>query len=46
MTRRMLGFTETEQETPVKRPSEERARDFGEIYREYAADKAEDVDGQ
>ena len=42
MTRRMLGFTETEQETPVKRPSEERARDFGEIYREYAADKAEE----
>ena len=42
MTRRMLGFTETEQETPVKRPSDERARDFGEIYREYAADKAEE----
>jgi len=36
----MLGFVETEQETPKKRASDERAQDFGEIYREFAAIKA------
>ena len=40
MSHRMLGFVETRQETPEKRTADERAADFGEIYREFAADKA------
>ena len=42
MASRMLGFTSTDQETPEKRGSAERAKDFGEIYREFAAEKAEE----
>ncbi|HUF86371.1 MAG TPA: NAD(P)-dependent oxidoreductase [Thermohalobaculum sp.] len=40
MAQGMLKFVSLEREMPEKRRAEERARDFGEIYREYAASKA------
>jgi len=40
MAQRMLQFVTREREMPEKRTAEERARDFGEIYRDYAAEKA------
>ncbi len=36
----MLRFVTVPKETPEKRPAAERAHDFAEIYREYAAEKA------
>ena len=42
MTKRMLQFVSTPQETPAKRTADDRADDFEEIYRQYAADKAEE----
>jgi glutamate synthase (NADPH/NADH) small chain len=41
MPQRMLRFTDVAQEMPGKRPAGERVGDFGEIYREYAMEKAE-----
>ncbi len=40
MPRKMLQFTTLGRTTPDKRPSAERAHDFDEIYREFAATKA------
>ncbi len=40
MSRKMLQFTAVERTTPDKRPSGERAHDFGEIYREFAGARA------
>ena len=40
MSKRMLKFVSLDQETPVKRTADDRADDFHEIYREFAADKA------
>ncbi|MEL6359691.1 MAG: NAD(P)-dependent oxidoreductase [Pseudomonadota bacterium] len=40
MTDRMLQFVSTDQETPEKRPAENRREDFDEIYRLFAAEKA------
>jgi len=42
MAQTMLKFTSLGPEMPEKRPARERAHDFGEIYREYAAAKAAD----
>ncbi|MEE2654118.1 MAG: NAD(P)-dependent oxidoreductase [Pseudomonadota bacterium] len=38
----MLKFTDVDRETPEKRPSEERRMDFGEIYRRFGVDQAEE----
>ncbi|MEM1151499.1 MAG: NAD(P)-dependent oxidoreductase [Pseudomonadota bacterium] len=38
----MLRFTSLDREMPEKRAATERAQDFGEIYREYAREKAAD----
>ena len=43
---RMLKFVTVEREMPDKRPPDLRARDFDEIYRDYAADKAADQAGR
>jgi len=40
MAQRMLQFVSRAREMPEKREAEARARDFDEIYREYAAEKA------
>ena len=40
MAQKMLKFVTVSRETPEKRAVDERARDFGEIYREYADAKA------
>ncbi|MEO0822576.1 MAG: NAD(P)-dependent oxidoreductase [Pseudomonadota bacterium] len=40
MVQRMLKFVELEREMPEKRDASERARDFDEIYREFAREKA------
>ncbi|MEM9146251.1 MAG: NAD(P)-dependent oxidoreductase [Pseudomonadota bacterium] len=42
MAQKMLKFTQRDREMPEKRTATERAQDFGEIYREYAAEKAAD----
>jgi glutamate synthase (NADPH) small chain len=39
-TQKMLKFVTVGKETPTKRDAEQRATDFGEIYREFAAEKA------
>ena len=41
MAERMLQFTHTEREMPEKRAADDRVGDFGEIYREFIAQKAE-----
>ena len=40
MAERMLQFVARPQEMPEKRDADERAHDFGEIYRQFAAEKA------
>ncbi|MEM7743850.1 MAG: NAD(P)-dependent oxidoreductase [Pseudomonadota bacterium] len=40
MTQRMLQFVDVDRVMPEKRAAEKRREDFGEIYREYAAEKA------
>jgi len=40
MAEKMLKFVQTARDMPAKRMASERARDFDEIYREYAAQKA------
>ena len=42
MPRRMLQFVETERQMPEKRPSQDRAEDFFEIYADYIDAKAEE----
>jgi len=42
MAGKMLGFVDTAQATPVKRAADERRVDFDEIYRSFAAEKAEE----
>ncbi|MEL6337346.1 MAG: NAD(P)-dependent oxidoreductase [Pseudomonadota bacterium] len=41
MVQKMLQFTKLDRVTPEKRDAEERTQDFGEIYREFAMEKAE-----
>ena len=43
---RMLQFVKVGKETPEKRAATDRREDFGEIYREYAADKAAEQAGR
>jgi glutamate synthase (NADPH/NADH) small chain len=43
---KMLRFVSVEKQTPEKRPPNLRTEDFGEIYREYAADKAAEQAGR
>jgi glutamate synthase (NADPH/NADH) small chain len=43
---KMLRFVTLAREMPEKRPPSLRAQDFGEIYREYAAEKAADQAGR
>ena len=43
---RMLRFVNVDKETPEKRPPDLRTEDFGEIYRDYAADKAAEQAGR
>ncbi|MEO1492403.1 MAG: NAD(P)-dependent oxidoreductase [Pseudomonadota bacterium] len=40
MAQKMLKFVDVDRQMPDKRAAEERREDFGEIYREYAAEKA------
>jgi glutamate synthase (NADPH/NADH) small chain len=40
MAQKMLKFTTVDRQTPQKRDAEARSEDFGEIYRQFAADKA------
>ncbi|MEM7669433.1 MAG: NAD(P)-binding protein, partial [Pseudomonadota bacterium] len=42
MAQKMLKFISVEREMPKKRGAEERARDFDEIYQQYAREKAAD----
>lgn len=42
MADKMLKFVDLDRETPEKRAAQERAHDFGEIYRDYAREKAAD----
>ncbi|MEM8623808.1 MAG: NAD(P)-dependent oxidoreductase [Pseudomonadota bacterium] len=42
MAQRMLKFVSVDRQTPEKRHARERREDFGEIYREYAREKAEE----
>ena len=46
MVQKMLKFVSLEREMPEKRGAGARARDFGEIYREYAAQKVADQAGR
>ena len=39
---KMLKFTTVSRDMPEKRSADDRTEDFGEIYREYAAAKAEE----
>jgi glutamate synthase (NADPH/NADH) small chain len=43
---KMLRFVSVDKEMPEKRPPNLRTEDFGEIYREYAADKAAEQAGR
>ncbi len=43
---RMLRFVNLERQTPEKRDAESRKDDFGEIYREFAADRAAEQAGR
>ncbi|SFJ68338.1 NAD(P)-dependent oxidoreductase [Jannaschia pohangensis] len=43
---KMLKFVTVERQTPEKREAEARKADFGEIYREYAAEKAAEQAGR
>ena len=45
-TQRMLQFVTTPRQMPQKRGAEERRADFGEIYAEYAAEKAAEQAGR
>ncbi|MFN3144980.1 MAG: NAD(P)-dependent oxidoreductase [Paracoccaceae bacterium] len=45
-TQKMLQFVTVERAMPEKRPPELRRKDFGEIYGEYAAEKAEQQAGR
>ncbi|MEO1961507.1 MAG: NAD(P)-dependent oxidoreductase, partial [Paracoccus sp. (in: a-proteobacteria)] len=45
-TQKMLTFVSTPREMPEKRAAAERAEDFHEIYREYAAAKAAEQAGR
>ncbi|MBY8977373.1 NAD(P)-dependent oxidoreductase [Rhodobacteraceae bacterium NNCM2] len=42
MAQKMLKFISLEREMPEKRAADERSHDFGEIYRQYASEKAAD----
>lgn len=42
MTKRMLKFVSTDKHMPEKRSAQDRADDFEEIYRQFAAEKAEE----
>ena len=42
MKKKMLQFVELEKETPLKRDTQKRGKDFQEIYKEYIHGKAEE----
>jgi len=42
MKKKMLQFVDLKQETPVKRDTKNRRKDFNEIYKEFITDKAKD----
>ena len=42
MSKKMLKFVDVNQETPVKRKTDNRKRDFNEIYDQYITDKAKE----
>ncbi|MGC6517789.1 MAG: NAD(P)-dependent oxidoreductase [Candidatus Puniceispirillaceae bacterium] len=42
MASKMLQFVKTEKKMPAKRTADERAKDFDEIYQDFAKDKAEE----
>ena len=42
MSKKMLKFVDVNQETPVKRKTDSRKRDFNEIYDQYITDKAKE----
>jgi len=42
MTKKMLKFVDLEQETPEKRDTKKRKKDFDEIYNEFISDKAKE----
>jgi glutamate synthase (NADPH/NADH) small chain len=46
MAQKMLQFVTVARDMPEKRQADERKEDFGEIYREYAATKAEEQAGR
>ena len=39
MSKKMLKFVKIDQETPLKRSTDNRKKDFNEIYNEYITDK-------
>ena len=42
MSKKMLKFVDVSQETPVKRKTDKRKKDFNEIYDQYITDKAKE----
>ena len=42
MSKKMLKFVDLNQETPVKRKTGSRKKDFNEIYDQYITDKAKE----
>ena len=42
MTKKMLQFVDLKQETPPKRETNKRKKDFNEIYNEFISDKAKE----
>ncbi len=42
MKKKMLQFVDLEQETPIKRETNKRKKDFGEIYNKFISDKAKE----
>ena len=42
MSKKLLKFVDLEQETPIKRSTDERRKDFKEIYDEFISEKAKE----
>ena len=42
MTKKMLQFVDLKKETPIKRDTKKRSKDFNEIYNEYISSKAKE----
>ena len=43
MSKKMLKFVKVDKETPVKRKTDSRKKDFNEIYDEYINEKAKNL---